>query len=138
MRHLNSCYARCRNRCSSLLGECRHVSDLFLDPRNRSHPDFLLTAKFPFSWRTSPHISWKVQCICSETLPYPCWCFLYLQLLLLFYLFLLFINIFKSLLFKKKSMYLYLDSTTSLTVFQNLTSLLIFHYFPWGPKWIVT
>ena len=48
MRHLHSCYARCRNRCTLLLGECRHVSDLFLDPRNQSNPDFLLTAKRSF------------------------------------------------------------------------------------------
>ena len=48
MRHLHSCYARCRNRCTLLLGECRHVSDLFLDPRNQSNPDFLLIAKCSF------------------------------------------------------------------------------------------
>ena len=75
------------------------------------------------SWPTSPHISWKVQCVCSETLLYPCWCFLYLQLLLLFYSFLLSINIFKSLLFKKK---VCISRFYYFSIFQNQTSLLIF------------
>ena len=63
---------------------------------------FFSLLSVPSSWPTSPHIPWKVQCICSETLPYPCWCLLYLQLLLLFYSFLLFINILVSSLKKKK------------------------------------
>lgn len=108
------------------LENARHVSDLFLDPRNQSNPDFLLTAKCSFfmtNFSTYPgrfNVSVQRPCFILADV------FLYLQLLLLFYSFLLSINILKSLLFKKKSMYLYLDSTTSLTIFQNQTSLLIF------------